>query len=112
MTDLALVLARVVHPRVPNLQRPDVVAVLVEGGEPGVRGHAVVADGEDGQVATADPRNLNDGGISERYFVLHQSRLETNGARISRHSATESFIVRGGGACPIRIEPGKTFQSF
>ena len=56
--DLTLVPARVLLPDVHDLERPHVVALLVERGEAGVGGVAGLADREDAEVADADPRNL------------------------------------------------------
>ena len=58
LAHLALVLARVGHLGVGDLERPDVVAGVVERREARVPRVADLADREDAQVAAANPRNL------------------------------------------------------
>ena len=57
---LALVLARVLHARVADLERPDVVAGVVQRREARVPRVADLADREDAQVAAPDPRHLQE----------------------------------------------------
>ena len=56
--DLALVLAGVGPAHVHDLERPHVVALLVERGEAVVSRVADLADREDAEVADADPGDL------------------------------------------------------